>query len=350
MDKTNTYYCPKCGHKKLVSDHDYSGHGYYRVWVCLHNVPPGRRRYSSEPKKPLGPPCGLKIKVDGRDAGIDDYDDILAKLATINVPQVQQWMLQHQRNIHKKGLEVLYEGPLVDLVRCNDGDGVGVGLWWRGATWDTGAGLTNPIEGSNNALRSEAAQYVMFRGLSCSTLFARNGADIWEPGGDDAAVFKGKTLGKKLKERLVRFTVALERELPELIRRCKEERQRWLDEQARYEEALNLYGRYGGVTLSHYCGETKLGRVNVRQVRPAEAKAIEALLGIEIELNSLSVHPVVVSVDKAIEIEKIVGTNLAFDVSRYFGATYSSGQRTERRLTQAQAVELIKILETTCKA
>ena len=349
MDKTKTYYCPKCGHKKLVSDHAYSGNGYYRIWVCLHNVPPERRRYSSKPRKELGPPCGLKIKAEGRDANIDDYDDLLGKLATIGVPEVQQWMLQHKRSIHKKGLEVLYQGPLVDLVRCNDGDGVGVGLWWRGATWDTGAGLINPTEGSNNALRSEAAQYVMFRGFSCSTLFARNGADIWKPGDDTAAVFKGKSLGKKLKERLVRFAIALEQELPELIKLCKSERQRWVNEQARYEEALSLYGRYGGVTLSHYCGERKTGRINVRQVRPAEAKAMEELLGFEIKLDALSVHPSQVSPDQAIEIERIVGADLSFNVSRYFGRSFVS-DRPERRFTQAEAVALTTLLETTCKA
>ena len=76
---------------------------------------------------------------------------------------------------------------------------------------------------------------------------------------------------------------------------------------------------------------------------------MEELLGFEIKLDALSVHPSQVSPDQAIEIEKIVGADLSFDVSRYFGRSFVS-DRPERRFTQAEAVALTTLLVTTCKA
>ena len=347
MDKSKTYYCPKCGKKKLVADSEYSDGRHNRIWRCLFNVPV-RRRYGSNAKPP-GTPCGVVIKADGRDAEIDDYDDVLAKLATINVPQVQQWMLQHQRNIHKKGLEVLYEGPLVDLVRCNDGDRVGAGLYWRGATWDGDSGLLNPIEGKHNALRCESAHYVKFRNFACSTLFAHNGAAIWEPNEDKDAVFSGKTVGKRLKDKLARFVVSLEKEVPGLIEQCKSEQQRWSDERSRYEERLAaVLGNVGGLWVNHYSGESKRALINIRQVRPAEAKAIGELLGFEVKLNVLSVSPHAVSPETASEIERVVGQPLTVDIARYFGRHYGNDSSPERRLSMDEALGVARILATTC--
>jgi hypothetical protein len=348
MDKTETYYCPKCGKKKLVADHEWStspdgNNGYFKVWKCLHNVPPRRRRYGYTPKK-LGPPCGLKIQVEGRNAEIDDYDDILGKLAMIDVPQIQQYLLKEDRTVHKRGIEVIYEGTMVDLVRRRDGDGVGVGLYWKGATYDEDPDTVNPLDSGYHNLRTEAAQHVMFMGHGVGFLFHQNGHNIWEPGSVTTA-FQGKSVGKRMKEKMVRWAASLENEFTSLVARCESEHARWLRERAEFDQQLrNTLGHdHSAVSVRHYCGHRRTAEVTVRPVTAHQALEIANLLGLNIELPVLAQGPKLTPA-KAIEIQALVpARTMRFDLNRehFTGGYYNS---TPTRLTQSQAVALARIV------
>lgn len=346
-EKKSTYYCPKCGKKKLEKNHSYSGGGYYQTWSCSHNAEPRtwrarRRRQKQVEEGKTFKVCGLVIAVDGRDAEIEDYHDVLGKMARIKTPAIQTYLLEHDRNIHKRGLEVLYVGELVSLVRRRDGEGVGVALYWNANTWDDDEDVMNPVSGSNLRLfQDECTQYVKFNGVSISDLLRRDGQDIWLKDDGGAYPFTGG-LGKRLKARLVEFTTQLEKALPDVIKRCEAERTRWADEKAAFIKAVNAVNtQYKPVQVTHYNGETKTAVISVRAVSAREAREIGKVLDKDISLVlNFGDHRQGLSPDKAIEVCDLLGGKIEFALG-VFGNTYGVPQR---RVTLSEALDVATIL------
>jgi len=342
LDLTKTYYCPKCGRKKLCSGRrwqEIGQHDRYDFYGCTYNRP--GKTYRA--KMPSGPPCGLIIEIADRDATLDDYNDVLGRLAQINVPEIQQWLLKNKTNINKRGMEVLYEGTLVDVIRRRDSAGVGVALYWRAETWDDDPDTLNPFSTINGALRSNAAHYVMFRGTPVGPQFQTNGTDVWASG-NDAQVFTG-ALGKKLKAKIVEWAAALEKELPSLIEQCRAEDARWKAEEAHLKSAIGEIVSSGHFHISDYRGNTKTGGIWLRSVSPEEALSISRALNCEFKLNALVVAPHSVSIEKAIELGKVMApTKLSFDINFLFKPYYSRRDVPQRRLNLDEAVAVVKIL------
>lgn len=341
MADGDTYYCPKCGKKKLIAQRSWSSGGYFRWWKCMFNQP-GRTWRS---KKPDGPPCELEIRVEGRDAEIDDWDSVLGKLAQINVPQVQQWLLKHDRDVHKRGLEVLYEGTIVDLVRRRDARGVGVALYWRADTWDTDEDVINPMSSDYDALRTESAQYIDFKGFNVQYLFAENGQTIWSPNEEpETAVFKGKSVGKRLGKKLVEFTKALEVSIAGLLKKATSEQARWNSEQVAFKAALEGICDRRLVSLSHYNGNDGTGQIAVGMATPQQVVEINRQLGKSIKLSvEIGTFSKRLEPEKVVELTAILGKTPTYNISTIFAGSWRSPAE---RLTLDQAKTLARIMSS----
>jgi hypothetical protein len=332
--RKDKFYCPKCGKKQLIEDHEWTRGGYFRTWKCLHNQPT-RRRYYSKATAPKGDPCGLVIKVEGRNAEIDDYGGVLGKLAQVNVPQIQQWLLKYDQDVHKRGLEILYQGPLVDVVRRRDKSGVGVGLYWRGRTWDEDPDILNPLNAPS--LRARAASYVTHRGHAIGGLFNRNGTNVWHKD-DDSRIFGARSYGKKLKADIVAWATSLEQALPGIIATCKSEDERWTIEQTQFSSTVRqlvMHSGQGGFRLADYSGHTKTALMQMPPISPQAALKIGQALGVSFRLALLSVNPHYVTPEEAIKIEAVLDRKIVVSIS---------GDLRRRRFTLDEATEVAKIL------
>jgi len=330
------FYCPKCGKKQLIESNKWTDGCYWRVWKCLHNQQ-GRYSYRSSTKE-KGPPCDLIIEAEGRHATIDDYGGILGKLSKINIPQIQQWLLENDQDVHKRGMDVLYQGPLVDVVRRRNRHGVGVALYWRARTWDEDSDALDPFDnGEADALRSRAANFVEHGGLPIGGLFARNGMDVWRKDYHDT-IFKDRPYGKGLKKDIVAWAASLEAALPGLIATCESEDQRWTQEGTQFSSSIRqlvMRTGQGGFQMHDYCGNTKTALMHTGYVSARAALEIGQALGISFRLAILSVSPHYATPEEAIKIEEVLGRKMTISVSsdlRY------------RRFTFDEAVEVAKIL------
>ena len=331
MSKDKKYYCPKCGKKKLIQKRASVAGGFWNVWICEAGKPPDNPRW----EKNYGPICGLRIQVVGRNAKISDYDDPLGKLAQVAVPSVQQWMLESQPTIAKRGIEVLYEGPLLDVVRRSEEGKLGVGLYWRAQTWDPSS--VNPF--TYMCLSTESANHVFFENIAVRTIFEQgNGFDVWRKD-SESHIFTGN-LGKKLKKGIVGFAQRLEKALPELITKCDAEFNRWQREKQELVSTLNnIKGiTSDGVTVRHYNGHTKTAKVVFRRVTPEEALEVsEIITPVELTLPMLSTSPFDVTPQQAIDICKITGEQATFEIAPYYSGTFP-------RLTSEQAQRIARLL------
>jgi hypothetical protein len=350
-EKPKRFYCPKCGKKKLEKTHRWIGGEYRQIWECKHGAPVRRRRYGyKEPKEPIKP-CGCEITHEDRDAKIEDYHDVLGKMARINVPSIQTYLLENDQTIHRKGFEVLYVGDLVSLVRRRDGDGVGVALYWHANTWDADNDdpeMVNPVKRGTslyNLFHHESALYTRFECVRISQLLRQDGQDIWVKG-EDGNPFNG-TLGKRRKAKMVEFVTLLEKSLPDIIKECTSERARWQDEQAIFEKELEVSDIEvsQSVHLSHYNGETKQATIRLRSVSAQETVEINKALGMEIRLSfGLGNSRGPIKPEVAIEVCKVFPKQkIEFDINSHFAGVYN---RDDRKVTLAQARLLTNILDT----
>jgi len=309
-NETAKRYCPQCGHKTLRKGRRYL----YEIrkelviWACTHNMQP--RTHRGKPHNLT--PCDLVIAFDDRDAEIDDYGGVLGLMSQIHVPQIQQWLLKNNSDIHARGLDVLYEGPLVDVVRRRDGDGVGVALFWRGSTWDKDdSSLFTPNNTMFEFARKEACGYVDYQGFKASYLFQEGiSFDLWtKDSPEDQKVFKGSTCGKRMAAQIVEFVKGFELAIPKILMECKSEVDRWAAEERDFKATLNQ--RPGGLrhmAVRHYCGERRSAALDFGVVRPYQAAQIEDLLKTSITFQGLcSANRIYVSMEEAMEIEKILG-------------------------------------------
>lgn len=340
-----TYYCPKCGRKTLCEGRRYQQGGEsitkHRFYACAYN----RERNGSRSRRPAGPPCGAIIEVTDRNAEISDYGDVLAKMAKIGVSPIQQWLLENDREVSKRGMEVLYEGVILDVVRRHHNKtGVGVALYWKGQTYEREESTLDPIDSFHSALRSEAANYVSFGTTSAKELFRDNGVEIWNK--DNASLPFSGGLGKKLKEKIVQFAARLERTLPRLFEECQAERRRWEIERGAFKDAIAAITDEDTFEVRHYSGETHTIFPVMRHVRPAEALKIAQFLGTEIKLSVLhqgrNVTP-----EMAIKIEQLTEQEFTFNINHLFRLNWNEEKegKKARRLYLDEAITIAKILK-----
>ena len=285
LDRDETFYCPQCKHKTLRKGSSSAGQDGWRSYVvygCTHNMKP--RTYRG--KQPTGKPCDLVIAVAGRDAEISDYYDVLDELALISVPKIERWLLQNSQDIHIKGMETLYQGAYFDLVRRRSTDGLCAALYWRAQTWDQGGDTLDPHRAEFYACRSEAAEYVDFRGFNARYLLNDrvDSVPIWRKDeAEEEAVFPFKSLGKRNVAKLVRWCKAFERELPQLMLRCKQEYDRWKRESKSFWQAvIDHVGREPSrIEMLHYSGHTQTVSLRIDGTNLEESIKLRDTFGLE---------------------------------------------------------------------
>jgi hypothetical protein len=161
-NKPSYFYCPKCEQKKLRSDYitDLSIVGRFgqcrRIWSCDNDRVPvagGGVGY-----------CDCKISVEGRDAEISDYENVLDRMVS-STPPIITWILGNYPKVHKTGLKALYVGEHLDLVRLRDDDGIGIYVFFRMHTVEVDEELAR-------LMRSAAGQHIKFRGVSMNKIFS----------------------------------------------------------------------------------------------------------------------------------------------------------------------------------
>jgi len=303
-NKPEYFYCPKCGHKKLTCKDEWNSGdaGYFKVWRCQHNAPAktwrGRRR---QEQAGIGPQCDCVIQVTGRDAKIEDYGDVLHKMARITVHPQVSYLLESDQSVHKKGLEVLHTSKLMDVVRRGSTNGLGVAIYWRGNGRDKDEeGLLNPMHYDYSALRSRAARHLNFNGVSVQEIFAEDGYCLWKK--DDANRLFTGGLGKRRKERIIKWALELEAALPRLIDKANLESGRWHVEEKRAKAELPR------LSIHDYTGHDHTMQLRIPDVTAETAVKIQAVLpDHEIKLHYLRVAPYHLPPAKIVELQEVLG-------------------------------------------
>ncbi|MGE3483521.1 MAG: hypothetical protein AB7L09_02195 [Nitrospira sp.] len=310
-------HCPQCGNRTLrLGKHD-NGPSFrrYECWVCTHNMQPLTYRGTKHERKP----CGLVIAFSDRDAKIEDYGGVLGQMSRITESPIKLWLCQNDDSIIARGMDVLYEGPIVDVVRRRDSDGISVAMYWRGRTWDQDNNVFHPNDSMFDFARSEAAEYVSFRGFSAPTLFRKGTfVRLWtkpvKEGDEEKNVFKGPRCGKKMAAEIVSFVKAFEVSIKDLLVQCKSEYDRWAAERKAFlREIIDHVGAVPrGMDMWHYNGQTKLAKFRFDSVRPAQAVLLQDLLQHEIPFFGLQcVDRPQMTVEEAVKVEALLGRKYA---------------------------------------
>lgn len=224
--RPNKFYCPKCSKKQLERGYE---NGFF-VWKCKYNAPstkPWRR--GAKVLKEDQIPCGLVITHPHRHAEISDYKaDILDRMAAAKPGDVlKSHLLATIPSIQRRGLEVLFAGELVELVRLNDDEGIGAYIYIK-ENWENG-GAEKTL-----ALTSRAARLIKFRDVDLYTIAHGRRFCLWALKetyySQRHAPYKGK-LTAKMKRDLVAWAAALDHDLPELKSRAIVDDRRWTAEE-----------------------------------------------------------------------------------------------------------------------
>ena len=317
--KRKTRYCPQCGHKTLRKGRIYqeSHIKSFTFWACLHNMQP--RTYRGTPHGRT--PCGLILAFDGAHAEIDDFGGVLGQISRIHVPQIKQWLLKNDPDIHARGMVEIYKGPLFDVVRCRDHRGVGVKLYWRALTWDReDDNLFHPARDMFDFARSRAAHYVTYKGIPAARLFALGHRQtLWSPGD---TLFGEGNCGKRMQAQIVEFCESFEVDIPSILLECKAENDRWEREERELKAAA---ARAAGSKLSKlgvvsYCGETRTASIWIQAVRPIQAMEIEELLKDKISVQGLpNASRCSLTTREALAIEELLGVSINVNMNSVCG-------------------------------
>jgi hypothetical protein len=244
------FYCPACKKKTLVRSRAYdnnAGRSFYS-WECENQLSRRQRRildgdeyfYDDEEraaaeekvKKHLAknPECDCVITAPGRDAEIADYGTVLDKLIRIGEP-IKHHLLETDKGIYRKGMQVLYSSDHVDVVRLRDQSGVAVWLYWK-VMWEP-----NRSQSEINwaALCSEAAAYLFHENTTLRTIFRNTKRfPVWtkeEGGARDYSLREAPlsgSLGKKKKAEIVEWVKKLETNLPTYEAQAKAANDKWV--------------------------------------------------------------------------------------------------------------------------
>lgn len=285
--QTERYYCPKCGNKTLVAATSWQrdstgGHKSFRVWQCRHNSGSKdlQRRLDNgwlyndasiaraKNKVAACPPCNCEIQAQGRDAEISDYGTILDKIVRAD-NNFKDWLLETDHHIHKKGFEVIHQTDFMTVVRLRDQQGVGVWVYWE-ADRDSDQLL------GRSALQHQCALYVRFRGVSLRAIFYDRRFALWKKD-SDTMLFSGKSLGKRMKAKIVEWATAFEAEFPKLLQETRNQKGRWEGEEAELKSELRSITNE--LVVNTYDGELATCRIALsRGVTPQQAKEIARII------------------------------------------------------------------------
>lgn len=190
-NKEPLYYCPSCKKRALKSCY-IGGHA---GWRC-------------ESEK-----CGISISVEGRDALITDHFNVLDLLARSEEERIMASILGKEVTLQRRGMDVLFKGEHVCLVKVLDGRDPSVCVYHRhwietGASWP-GSGL------SANQYVGSIPYSVSGKGATCRTIFGQHRFAIYGEEGSHA-LFCGPYKAPIRKE-MVAFTAALDKDYTRLI-------------------------------------------------------------------------------------------------------------------------------------
>ncbi len=268
------FYCPKCEKKQLER-----GFGAGRLtWVCKYNAP-STKPWRANSKKHDRPPCGLVITHPDRNAKISDYHSIL-DLIVRDDQAIKHYLLENHHTIKKRGLEVLYAGELLDLVRLNDEEGIVAYIYFK-VKWDEDSDVSSHRSGHPRELTKGAARYIKFRDQTVESLARNFRICLWAQKGtyygQRNAPFKGQ-LTKDLRNTIVEWAAALDRSWPQLEAKTIAEQRRWDIEQKALQEDLRFEGKGPYIQLQTYDGEVHKVTIAVAgSVTPAQARAVAAI-------------------------------------------------------------------------
>jgi hypothetical protein len=197
-------------------------------------------------------------------------------------PEIKTWLLENATDVQRRGLEVLYEGESIDVVRMRDTHGVGVWAYFKEARK---SGKHGELP-EHAALTSRAARYIHFRFVPLSRIFQRGiRFRLWSRDlpvysshdhgiASETVVFNGP-LGKKKTKEIVEWAAALEATLPMLIESAKKEHARWEEERRELCQSV----RHTVLSIEAYNGETKTSSVRIGgQLRLDQIAAIAEVL------------------------------------------------------------------------
>lgn len=234
--KREFFYCPKCGKKKLTKRRKWHNQRYQTVLKCDHDKP-GRRPYffirdsdkkEWEAKEAAKNPCDLVIEgKNGHDPKIEDYYNVLDKMAMVNVPMIQQWMFREQPTIRKKGLDVLYIGERFNLVRLCDDTGPGIWLY-PGWTWEPRSEWPQALD-EVKVLTNVAATYITFEDTKVGNIFRCSRFALWQKNNSSGPFGEGGE-GKQARTKMIEWAEKLEAAYPSLLEKATAERARWRTE------------------------------------------------------------------------------------------------------------------------
>ena len=289
-ERPDHFYCPECGNKTLVEDRDWQraangrDHDYYRTWKCRHNhgskeiqrridanwIYPRTERAMQEAMNKVAarPPCNCVITAQGRDAEISDYGTILDKLANAD-NEFKNWLLGADPTVHKKGFEILYQTDFMRVVRLRDKEGVGVWVYWE-ADRDSDQIL------GRSALEHQCALHIKFRDLSLRAIFLDSRFALWRKGHDNT-LFSGKSLGKRMKAKIVEWATEFEAAFPSLLQEARNQKRRWEGEESLLRSELRSISH--DLVVRSYDGHHTNCLVQLlRPVTPEQAKEIAGII------------------------------------------------------------------------
>jgi len=265
--KPDKFYCPKCGKKELTRSWDKN-----RTWKCQYNAP-STRPWRSGAKVVAGPACGLVISHPDRHAKISDYHSVL-DLIVRDGEAIKHHLLENNANVRKRGLEIMYAGELLDLVRLRDNEGVGAYIYFK-AHWD------GTVGGVPCQLTGGASRHIKFRDHTVESLSRVYRFCLWakketyHP--QRGAPFKGK-LTAKMRIAIVEWAAALDRAWPQLAAKATSEHDRWVSESKALQAELRFEGKGPCVQVKLYNGETKTVSIDVHgAITPDQARAVAAI-------------------------------------------------------------------------
>lgn len=270
MSRRNRYYyCPKCNAKKLRNmTWRESGRSF---WECCNAK------------------CKLRIEVEGRDSEIADYLNPVDRLARYEL-RIPDYFVQNERNVYRKGFEVIYEGEVSFLVRHRTKDeGICVGFYWKATTidmdddGDDGDDVVNPCN-ERYLFDHDAAKAIKFRGESLLGIISRGRwpTIVWRKG--QPSRYNG-TLNAALKAQIVEWATDLDTAIPGLIDKARGLIAEWTAES----DSIGEYIDGSGITLiSFNRHQTESVVVKVRPITIEEGRRIEGVIGCKLKVQLIN--------------------------------------------------------------